>query len=413
MNAYEVLKERGFIEQLTHEEEIKALFEKGGVTFYIGIDPTADSLHVGHFLTVMAMAHMQRCGNRPICLMGGGTGMIGDPSGKADMRKMMTVETIDHNVACIKKQLSRFINFDEGEGGAIIANNADWLRNLNYIEFLREIGTHFSVNRMLAADCFKTRMDRELGLSFLEFNYMIMQGYDFYELNKRYNCMLEMGGNDQWSNIIAGVELIRRKAQKPAYGMTFKLLTNSEGVKMGKTVSGAVWLDPEKTSPYEFYQYWRNVADADVMKCIRMLTFLPLEEIDEMAKWEGSQLNKAKEILAYELTNLVHGEEEAKKAQEGARALFAGGADTAHMPTTELADEDFSEEGTIDLISMLVKAGMVPTRSEGRRAIEQGGVSIDGEKITDVKYTVAKDALTGDGVVLKKGKKKFNKVLAK
>ena len=413
MNAYEVLKERGFIEQLTHEEEIKALFEKGGVTFYIGIDPTADSLHVGHFLTVMAMAHMQRCGNRPICLMGGGTGMIGDPSGKADMRKMMTVETIDHNVACIKKQLSRFINFDEGEGGAIIANNADWLRNLNYIEFLREIGTHFSVNRMLAADCFKTRMDRELGLSFLEFNYMIMQGYDFYELNKRYNCMLEMGGNDQWSNIIAGVELIRRKAQKPAYGMTFKLLTNSEGVKMGKTVSGAVWLDPEKTSPYDFYQYWRNVDDADVIKCMRLLTFLPLEQIDEMATWEGSQLNKAKEILAYELTNLVHGEEEAKKAQEGARALFSGGADTAHMPTTELTDEDFAEEGTIDLITMLIKAGLVPTRSEGRRAIEQGGVSIDGEKITDIKHTVSKDTLTGDGVVLKRGKKKFNRVYAK
>ena len=321
MNAYEVLKERGFIEQLTHEEEIKALFEKGGVTFYIGIDPTADSLHVGHFLTVMAMAHMQRCGNRPICLMGGGTGMIGDPSGKADMRKMMTVETIDHNVACIKKQLSRFINFDEGEGGAIIANNADWLRNLNYIEFLREIGTHFSVNRMLAADCFKTRMDRELGLSFLEFNYMIMQGYDFYELNKRYNCMLEMGGNDQWSNIITGVELIRRKAQKPAYGMTFKLLTNSEGVKMGKTVSGAVWLDPEKTSPYEFYQYWRNIGDKDVEKCLALLTFLPMDEVRRLGTLEGAEINHAKEVLAFELTKIVHGEAEATKAQDAARAL--------------------------------------------------------------------------------------------
>jgi len=411
MNAYEVLKERGFIEQLTHEEEIKALFEKGGVTFYIGIDPTADSLHVGHFLTVMAMAHMQRCGNRPICLMGGGTGMIGDPSGKADMRKMMTVETIDHNVACIKKQLSRFINFDEGEGGAIIANNADWLRNLNYIEFLREIGTHFSVNRMLSHECYKQRMER--GLTFLEFNYMIMQSYDFYMLYQKYGCTMQFGGDDQWANMLGGTELIRRKLGKDAYAMTITLLLNSEGKKMGKTQSGAVWLDPEKTSPFDFYQYWRNVDDADVIKCMRLLTFLPLEEIDEMAKWEGSQLNKAKEILAYELTNLVHGEEEAKKAQEGARALFAGDADTAHMPTTELADEDFSEEGTIDLISMLVKAGMVPTRSEGRRAIEQGGVSIDGEKITDVKYAVAKDALTGDGVVLKKGKKKFNKVVVK
>ena len=411
MNAYEVLKERGFIEQLTHEEEIKALFEKGGVTFYIGIDPTADSLHVGHFLTVMAMAHMQRCGNRPICLMGGGTGMIGDPSGKADMRKMMTVETIDHNVACIKKQLSRFINFDEGEGGAIIANNADWLRNLNYIEFLREIGTHFSVNRMLAADCFKTRMDRELGLSFLEFNYMIMQGYDFYELNKRYNCMLEMGGNDQWSNIIAGVELIRRKAQKPAYGMTFKLLTNSEGVKMGKTVSGAVWLDPEKTSPYEFYQYWRNVADADVMKCIRMLTFLPLEEIDAMDSWEGSKLNEAKEILAFELTKLVHGEEEAQKAQDAARALFSNGGDTANMPACAVTEEDL-RDGTVDILALLVKSGLAGTRSEARRNVTQGGVTLDGEKVTDFKAAYTLDDFKGEGKVLKRGKKKFIKIVA-
>ena len=410
MNAYEVLKERGFIEQLTHEEEIKALFEKGGVTFYIGIDPTADSLHVGHFLTVMAMAHMQRCGNRPICLMGGGTGMIGDPSGKADMRKMMTVETIDHNVACIKKQLSRFINFDEGEGGAIIANNADWLRNLNYIEFLREIGTHFSVNRMLAADCFKTRMDRELGLSFLEFNYMIMQGYDFYELNKRYNCMLEMGGNDQWSNIIAGVELIRRKAQKPAYGMTFKLLTNSEGVKMGKTVSGAVWLDPEKTSPYEFYQYWRNVADADVLKCIRMLTFLPLEQIDEMDKWEGAQLNKAKEILAYELTKMVHGEEEAKKAEETAKAIFTSG-DAANMAVVKLEADAFTD-GSIDIVSLIHAAGLAATKSEARRVVAQGGASVAGEKVSDIAAKFDKEVFAGDGVVVKKGKKSFIKVQA-
>ena len=343
MNAYEVLKERGFIEQLTHEEEIKALFEKGGVTFYIGIDPTADSLHVGHFLTVMAMAHMQRCGNRPICLVGGGTAMIGDPSGKADMRKMMTVETIDYNVACIKNQLSRFIDFNEGEGGAIIVNNGDWLRNLNYIEFLRDVGVHFSVNRMLAADCFKTRMEKEAGLSFLEFNYMIMQGYDFYELNQRYNCSLQMGGNDQWSNIIAGVELIRRKSQKPAYGMTFKLLTNSEGVKMGKTVSGAVWLDPAKTTPYEFYQYWRNVGDKDVEKCLALLTFLPMDEVRRLGALEGAEINKAKEVLAFELTKIVHGEEEATKAQEAAKALFGKGAATADAPSTEIAAADFAE----------------------------------------------------------------------
>ena len=407
-NVYDVLQERGFIAQTTHEE-LRELLGKEKVTFYIGFDATADSLTAGHFLTIMAMMHMQKAGHRPIALLGGGTTMIGDPSGKSDMRNMLTKETIDHNAKRFKEQLSRFITFDDDK--AILANNADWLLNLNYVEFLREVGVHFSVNKMLTAECYKQRMER--GLTFFEFNYMLMQGYDFLELNRRYGCKLEMGGNDQWSNILAGADLIRRKEKKDAYGLTLTLLTRSDGVKMGKTMAGAVWLDPEKTSPYDFYQYWRNVADADVMKCIRMLTFLPLEEIDEMAKWEGSQLNKAKEILAYELTNLVHGEEEAKKAQEGARALFAGGADTAHMPTTELADEDFSEEGTIDLISMLVKAGMVPTRSEGRRAIEQGGVSIDGEKITDVKYTVAKDALTGEGVVLKKGKKKFNKVLAK
>ena len=410
MNAYEVLKERGFIEQLTHEEEIKALFEKGGVTFYIGIDPTADSLHVGHFLTVMAMAHMQRCGNRPICLMGGGTGMIGDPSGKADMRKMMTVETIDHNVACIKKQLSRFINFDEGEGGAIIANNADWLRNLNYIEFLREIGTHFSVNRMLAADCFKTRMDRELGLSFLEFNYMIMQGYDFYELNKRYNCMLEMGGNDQWSNIIAGVELIRRKAQKPAYGMTFKLLTNSEGVKMGKTVSGAVWLDPEKTSPYEFYQYWRNIGDKDVEKCLALLTFLPMDEVRRLGALEGAEINHAKEVLAFELTKIVHGEAEATKAQDAARALFGGGADSADMPSTSLSADDFAD-GKISVIDILVKAGLAKSKSEARRLIEQGGVSVNDEKVKSLDFSLSADEIAADPAIIKKGKKIFHKIV--
>ena len=407
-NVYDVLQERGFIAQTTHEE-LRELLGKEKVTFYIGFDATADSLTAGHFLTIMAMMHMQKAGHRPIALLGGGTTMIGDPSGKSDMRNMLTKETIDHNAKRFKEQLSRFITFDDDKG--ILANNADWLLNLNYVEFLREVGVHFSVNKMLTAECYKQRMER--GLTFLEFNYMIMQSYDFYMLYQKYGCTMQFGGDDQWANMLGGTELIRRKLGKDAYAMTITLLLNSEGKKMGKTQSGAVWLDPEKTSPFDFYQYWRNVDDADVIKCMRLLTFLPLEEIDEMAKWEGSQLNKAKEILAYELTNLVHGEEEAKKAQEGARALFAGGADTAHMPTTELADEDFSEEGTIDLISMLVKAGMVPTRSEGRRAIEQGGVSIDGEKITDVKYTVAKDALTGEGVVLKKGKKKFNKVLAK
>ena len=410
MNAYEVLKERGFIEQLTHEEEIKALFEKGGVTFYIGIDPTADSLHVGHFLTVMAMAHMQRCGNRPICLMGGGTGMIGDPSGKADMRKMMTVETIDHNVACIKKQLSRFINFDEGEGGAIIANNADWLRNLNYIEFLREIGTHFSVNRMLAADCFKTRMDRELGLSFLEFNYMIMQGYDFYELNKRYNCMLEMGGNDQWSNIIAGVELIRRKAQKPAYGMTFKLLTNSEGVKMGKTVSGAVWLDPEKTSPYEFYQYWRNVADQDVEKCLRLLTFLPMDEVRRLSALEGSEINEAKKALAFECTKLVHGEEEAQKAQLAAAALFAGGA-AADVPTFAWTTAQMAEDNR--LTTLLNLCGLCQSKGDARKQVQQGAVVMNDQKVTDIDTVVTADMIPTDGLLLRKGKKNFCRVVLK
>lgn len=409
MNAYEVLKERGFIEQLTHEDEIKSLFQKGGVTFYIGIDPTADSLHVGHFLTVMAMAHMQQCGNRPICLMGGGTGMIGDPSGKADMRKMMTVETIDNNVACIKKQLSRFINFDNDK--AIIVNNADWLRNLNYIEFLRDVGVHFSVNRMLTADCFKVRMDKDAGLSFLEFNYMIMQAYDFLELHERHNCIMQLGGNDQWSNIIAGVELIRRKLSKPAYGMTFKLLTNSEGIKMGKTVSGAVWLDPEKTTPYEFYQYWRNIGDKDVEKCLALLTFLPMDEVRRLGSLQGSEINQAKEVLAFELTQIVHGEEEATKAQEAARALFGKGAVAGSVPTTELSSADFAEG--MDILTLLTATGVVPSRSEGRRAVQQGGVKVADQAITDIDFKVTESLFTDGKLLLQKGKKVFHNVVLK
>ena len=409
MNTYEELKARGLIAQVTDEERISDLINKGEAVFYIGFDPTADSLHVGHFMALCLMKRLQMAGNKPIALIGGGTAMIGDPSGKTDMRKMMTKETINHNVECFKKQMSKFIDFSDGK--ALLVNNADWLLDLNYIDVLREVGPHFSVNRMLTAECYKQRMER--GLSFLEFNYMIMQSYDFYRLYKDYGCNLQFGGDDQWSNMLGGTELIRRKLGKDAYAMTITLLLNSEGKKMGKTQSGAVWLDPNKTSPFDFYQYWRNVDDADVIKCMRLLTFLPLEQIDEMAKWEGSQLNKAKEILAYELTNLVHGEEEAKKAQEGARALFSGAADTAHMPSTELTAEDFADDDTIDLITMLIKAGLVPTRSEGRRAIEQGGVSIDGEKITDVKHTVSKDAFSGDGLVLKRGKKKFNRIYVK
>ncbi|AMJ42037.1 tyrosine--tRNA ligase [Anaerotignum propionicum] len=409
MNAYEVLKERGFIEQLTHEDEIKALFQKGGVTFYIGIDPTADSLHVGHFLTVMAMAHMQQCGNRPICLMGGGTGMIGDPSGKADMRKMMTVETIDQNVACIKKQLSRFINFDNDK--AIIVNNADWLRNLNYIEFLRDVGVHFTVNRMLAADCFKTRMDKEAGLSFLEFNYMIMQGYDFLELYNRHNCIMQLGGSDQWSNILAGVRLIRSKLGKPAYGMTFKLLTNSDGVKMGKTVGGAVWLDPEKTTPYDFYQYWRNIGDKDVEKCLALLTFLPMDEVRRLGALPGSEINQAKEVLAFELTKIVHGEEEATKAQEAARALFGKGAVAGSVPTTELSSADFAEG--MDILTLLTTTGVVPSRSEGRRAVQQGGVKVADQAITDVDFKVTENLFTDGKLLLQKGKKVFHNVVLK
>ena len=409
MTVWEELKARGLIAQVTDEDEIKEMVNNGKATFYIGFDPTADSLHVGHFMALCLMKRLQMAGNRPIALLGGGTGMIGDPSGRTDMRQMLTKETIQHNIDCFKQQMSRFIDFSDGK--ALMVNNADWLMNLNYVELLREVGAHFSVNRMLTAECYKQRMER--GLSFLEFNYMIMQSYDFYMLYQKYGCNMQFGGDDQWSNMLGGTELIRRKLGKDAYAMTITLLLNSEGKKMGKTQSGAVWLDPNKTSPFDFYQYWRNVDDADVIKCMKLLTFLPLEEIQEMEKWEGSQLNKAKEILAFQLTELVHGTEEAKKAEAGAKALFAGGADTEHMPTTELAAEDFDEEGNIDLISLLVKSALVTTRSEGRRAIEQGGVSVDGEKVTDIRHVLSKDALTGDGIVLKRGKKKFNKVFVK
>ena len=409
MTVWEELKARGLIAPVTDEDEIKEMVNNGKATFYIGIDPSADSLQVGQFMAPCLMKRLQMAGNRPIALLGGGTGMIGDPSGRTDMRQMLTKETIQHNIDCFKKQMERFIDFSDGK--ALMVNNAEWLMNLNYVELLREVGAHFSVNRMLTAECYKQRMER--GLSFLEFNYMIMQSYDFYMLYQKYGCNMQFGGDDQWSNMLGGTELIRRKLGKDAYAMTITLLLNSEGKKMGKTQSGAVWLDPNKTSPFDFYQYWRNVDDADVIKCMKLLTFLPLEEIQEMEKWEGSQLNKAKEILAFQLTELVHGTEEAKKAEAGAKALFAGGADTEHMPTTELAAEDFDEEGNIDLISLLVKSALVTTRSEGRRAIEQGGVSVDGEKVTDIRHVLSKDALTGDGIVLKRGKKKFNKVFVK
>ncbi|MDD6619171.1 MAG: tyrosine--tRNA ligase [Clostridiales bacterium] len=407
MTVYEELQARGLIAQVTDEEEIRELVNNGKATFYIGFDSTADSLHVGHFMALCLMKRLQMAGNTPIALIGGGTGMIGDPSGRSDMRQMMTVETIQHNCECFKKQMSRFIDFSDGK--AMMVNNADWLMNLNYIEVLREVGPHFSVNRMLTHECYKQRMER--GLTFLEFNYMIMQSYDFYMLYQKYGCNMQFGGDDQWANMLGGTELIRRKLGKDAYAMTITLLLNSEGKKMGKTQSGAVWLDPNKTSPFDFYQYWRNVGDADVLKCLRMLTFLPLEQIDEMDKWEGSQLNQAKEILAYELTSLVHGEEEAKKAQDGARALFSMG-NAADMPTIELTEEDFTEDA-IDVISLLVKAELVPTRSEGRRAIQQGGVSIDGEKVTDIYHSVAKADIPENGLVLKRGKKKFKKICVK
>ncbi len=407
MKIYEELQARGLIAQVTDEKEIRELVNEGKATFYIGFDPTADSLHVGHFMALCLMKRLQMAGNKPIALLGGGTGMIGDPSGRSDMRQMMTVETIQHNCDCFKKQMSRFIEF--GEDKALMVNNADWLMNLNYIELLREVGACFSVNNMLRAECYKQRMEK--GLSFLEFNYMIMQSYDFYELYKRYGCNMQFGGDDQWSNMLGGTELIRRKLNKDAYAMTITLLLNSEGKKMGKTQSGAVWLDPNKTSPFDFYQYWRNVADADVLKCLRMLTFLPLEQVDEMDKWEGSQLNQAKEILAYELTGLVHGEEEAKKAQNGARALFSSG-NAADMPTVELAEEDF-KDGAVDILTMLTVSGLAKSRSDGRKNVEQGGVSIDGEKITDIHYTMPKEAFEKDGVVLKRGKKSFKKICLK
>ena len=405
MTVFEELKARGLLAQLTDEEEIKELINTGKATFYIGFDPTADSLHVGHFMALCLMKRLQMAGNKPIALIGGGTGMIGDPSGRSDMRTMMTREQIQHNCDCFKEQMSKFIDFSDGK--ALLVNNADWLMDLNYVEVLREVGPHFSVNRMLSAECYKQRMEK--GLSFLEFNYMIMQSYDFFKLFQDYGCNMQFGGDDQWSNMLGGTELIRRKLGKDAYAMTITLLLNSEGKKMGKTQKGAVWLDPNKTSPFEFYQYWRNVADADVLKCIRMLTFLPIEEIDKMNDWEGSQLNQAKEILAFELTKLVHGEEEAIKAQEGARALFSSG-NAENMPTATLTEEDFVE-GKIDLISVLVKSGLVPSRSEGRRAIEQGGVSVDGEKITDIKAELGKEKFVGDGVVVKRGKKNFRKVI--
>ena len=406
MGIYEELKARGLIAQVTDEESIRELVNNGKCTFYIGFDPTADSLHVGHFMALCLMKRLQMAGNKPIALLGGGTGMIGDPSGKTDMRKMMTVETIEHNIECFKKQMSRFIDFSDGK--ALMVNNADWLRELNYIEFLRDVGPHFSVNNMLRAKCYEQRMEK--GLSFLEFNYMIMQAYDFYRLYHDYGCNMQFGGDDQWSNMLAGTELIRRKDGKDAEAMTITLLLNSEGKKMGKTVSGAVWLDPEKTSPFDFYQYWRNVADADVLKCIRMLTFLPLEQIDEMDSWEGSQLNRAKEILAYELTKLVHGEEEAKKAESGAKALFAGGGASENVPSVYLADADFAEDGTIDLISVLVKAELVTTRSEGRRAIQQGGVMVGDDKVNDFKAVIRREEIPSDGLLVKKGKKNFKKI---
>ena len=408
MTLYDELVARGLIAQVTDEEEIKDLINNGKATFYIGFDPTADSLHVGHFMALCLMKRLQMAGNKPIALIGGGTAMIGDPSGRTDMRQMMTPETIQHNCDCFKKQMSRFIDFSDGK--ALMVNNADWLMDLNYIDVLREVGAHFSVNRMLTAECYKQRMEK--GLSFLEFNYMIMQSYDIYTLYQKYGCNMEFGGDDQWSNMLGGTELIRRKLGKDAYAMTINLLLNSEGKKMGKTQSGAVWLDPEKTSPFDFFQYWRNVADSDVLKCIRMLTFLPLEEIDAMESWEGAQLNQAKEILAFELTKLVHGEEEATKAREASHALFAGGGDSAHMPTVELSAADFAD-GDMDILALLVKTELAPSRSDARRAVEQGGVSVADEKVTDIKTAYNADFFGADGLVVKRGKKKFVKVVVK
>ena len=404
MQLYDELVARGLIAQVTNENEIKELINAGKAVFYIGFDPTADSLHVGHFMALCLMKRLQMAGNRPIALIGGGTAMIGDPTGKTDMRKMMTTETIQHNVDCFQKQMSKFIEF--GEDKAMLVNNADWLLDLNYMDVLREIGPHFSVNRMLAAECYKQRMEK--GLTFLEFNYMIMQSFDFYTLFQKYGCNMQFGGDDQWSNMLGGTELIRRKLGKDAHAMTINLLLNSEGKKMGKTESGAVWLDAEKTSPYDFFQYWRNVSDEDVIKCLKMLTFLPLEEIEAMEHWEASELNKAKEILAFELTQLVHGTEEANKAKEAAAALFAGGENSENMPKTILCDNNFTD-GTIDILTLLVTAGMTASKSEARRAVEQGGVSVNGDKVTDTKTVYAKD-LFEEEFIIKKGKKSFQKI---
>ncbi len=406
MTIYDELKARGLIAQVTDEEEIKELINNGKATFYIGFDPTADSLHVGHFMALCLMKRLQMAGNRPIALIGGGTGMIGDPSGRSDLRQVMTVETIQHNCDCFKKQMEKFIEF--GEGKAMMLNNADWLLKLNYVDLLREVGACFSVNNMLRAECYKQRMEK--GLSFLEFNYMIMQSYDFYHMFQTVGCNMQFGGDDQWSNMLGGTELIRRKLGKDAYAMTITLLMNSEGKKMGKTASGAVWLDPNKTSPYEFYQYWRNVGDADVLKCLRMLTFLPLEQIDEMDKWEGEQLNRAKEILAYELTGLVHGEAEAQKAQDAARALFAGGGDLSNMPTTSLTAADLAD-GQIGAVDLLVKCGLAPSKGEARRLIQQGGVEVNGEKVQDIGQAFGADAMQGEGLKIKKGKKVYHRVI--
>jgi len=403
-NVYDVLKERGFLKQLTHEEEMKEIFAKEKVTFYIGFDPTADSLHIGHFIAMMFMSHMQKAGHRPIALVGGGTAMIGDPSGRTDMRKMLTKEEIDHNISCIKGQLSKLIDFSDDK--AILENNADWLLDLNYVDFIRDIGSHFSVNRMLTAECFKQRLEK--GLSFLEFNYMLMQGYDFYVLNKKYNCTMELGGDDQWSNILAGMELIRRKEGKSAYGMTCSLLTNSEGNKMGKTANGAVWLDPNKTSPFEFYQYWRNIDDADVEKCLCLLTFVPMDEVRRLSALEGAEINEAKKVLAYEVTKLIHGEEEAEGAKKAAEALFSGGVDMSNVPTVEIA-EDMKAALILDIIA---QTGIVPSKKEGRRLIEQGGLTINDIKIEDVNETFNESYLEKDGYALiKRGKKKFYKLV--
>ncbi|MBQ8138171.1 MAG: tyrosine--tRNA ligase [Lachnospiraceae bacterium] len=406
MGIYEELKARGLIAQVTDEEQIRDLINSGKATFYIGFDCTADSLTAGHFMALTLMKRLQMAGNKPIALIGGGTTMIGDPSGRTDMRKMLTREDIDHNAECFKKQMERFIDFSDGK--ALMVNNADWLMNLNYIELLREVGACFSVNNMLRAECYKQRMEK--GLSFLEFNYMIMQSYDFYYMFQKYNCNLEFGGDDQWSNMLGGTELIRRKLGKDAHAMTITLLTDSQGKKMGKTAGNAVWLDANKTTPYEFYQYWRNVSDADVLKCIRMLTFLPLEQIEEMDKWEGSKLNEAKEILARELTTLVHGEEEAKKAEAGAKALFAGAGALEDVPAVSLKEEDF-RDGSVDILQVLVSSGLCPSRSDARRNVEQGGVTVNDEKVTDIKTSYDKAAFAGDGLLVKRGKKNFKKIV--